>query len=127
MSQLFNAQYIDPRVVYALFFNRLPVMGYVNEIDPVRGFELVRTKMKDDILEMYQHYYFDHAKAATHSHETIFVLRKDRMIVQGGECFHVFHAPGDYNWADDLMKGLSAFRKEGARPAIGFNRSVSAK
>ena len=114
MSQLFNAQYIDPRVVYAMLFNRLPVMGYVNEIDPVRGFELVRTVMKDEIRDMYQHYYFDHAKATTHCHETIFILRRDRMIVQGGECFHVFHLAGDYDWTYDLMKRLSEFRKEGA-------------
>lgn len=126
LNRLFAAKYIDPRMVYVHYFNRIPLMAYVDEVIPKNGYDYINTKLKNQILKVYGYYYFNHTNGRAESLETIYVLKKKRMIVQGEDFFHIFHKPGDYDWAYEVMKDLAAFRNSEAKQTIGFNRAVKA-
>ena len=125
LNSLFYGHYIDPKVLYAMLYREIPNVVFVSNIDSSKAFAHVDLLFKIDTIRTYQHYFFDHEKKGLYFNNTIFILKNERIIELGSEFAHVLHGPGDWRWAEKLIRELAAFRKEEekARTVIGFARS----
>ncbi|MFL5742329.1 MAG: hypothetical protein ACJ75B_19045 [Flavisolibacter sp.] len=123
---LFNGYFIEVKALYALEFDAVCCVSFIGEIDTTKAFALINEKLKNDIAAVYQHSYFDQNEERMFCNNTIFVLTNKRIIELGNNWCQFLHTPGQYEWANKLIKQLSAFRMVNKEPAIGFARqSVS--
>ena len=120
---LFNGYFIEVKVLYALEFDAVSCVSFIGEINTTKAFALINEKLKDDIVTVYQHSYFDHNKKKMLFNNTIFVLTNKRMIELGNNWCQFLHTPDQHTWANTLIKELSAFRVNNEN-AIGFARQT---
>jgi hypothetical protein len=119
---LFNGYFIEVKTLYALEFDAVCCVSFVGEIDTTNAFALINEKLRNDIVAVYQHAYFDHNEKKMFFNNTIFVLKNKRMIELGNNWCQFLHTPEQHEWANKLIKQLSAFRIVNKEPAIGFAR-----
>lgn len=123
---LFNGYFVDVKAFYALEFDAVPCVGFVGEIDAAKAFALITEQLVGEIVTTYQHAYFDHKEQKMLFNNTLFVLRDRRMIEVGGNYCQLLHATHQYQWANQLVKDLAAFRLVVEAPTIGFTRQAVA-
>ena len=123
---LFNGYFIEVKVLYALEFDALCCVSFIGELDTTKGYALINEKLRNDIVTVYQHSYFDHNETKMFFNNTIFVLTNKRIIELGNNWCQLLHTPEQHEWANKLIKQLSAFRLVNNGPAIGFARQSAA-
>jgi len=124
LNTMFNGHFIDVRTFYAWQFNRLPCVHFIGELDVTKAFAFINERFQYQVMDTYQHAWFDHAQQQMLFNEAIFVLNDDRMIELGPDYCHVLFTPKQYAWATVVIKELAAFRKEAINQArvVGFAR-----
>lgn len=110
MSALFNGHYVEIKCLYAFRFHEIPCVDFIGEMDPSRAFAHINATCHVDIVEVYQHCYFDYDDSTLIFNNTIFILKKKRMIELGSNFAHVLHSPQQYAWGDKLITELAQFR-----------------
>lgn len=119
---LFNGYFIEAKALYALEFDAVSCVSFIGEIDPTKAFALINEKLKNDIVTVYQHSYFDHNEKKIFFNNTIFVLTNNRMIELGNNWCQALHTQEQHGWANAVIEELSQFRIVNNEPAIGFAR-----
>lgn len=122
VTGLFNGYFIEVKALYALKFDMVSCLSFIGETDTAKAFALINAKLKNDMVAVYQHSYFDHNEKKMFFNNTIFVLTNKRMIELGNNWCQILHTPEQHAWANELIEELSAFRVMNNEPAIGFAR-----
>lgn len=115
-NNLFNGHFVDVKAFYAARFNRVACVSFIGELDISRAYEVVRDYCGDDIIDTYQHSYFNHETQEVYFNNTIIVLTSNRMIEIAGNYCQLLHTPNDYNWARWIMKELAVFKADTPQP-----------
>ncbi|HWB27117.1 MAG TPA: hypothetical protein VG738_16685 [Chitinophagaceae bacterium] len=123
-GQLFNGHFVDVKAFYAAYFKRVPCVSFIGEIDISNAYAAIKDCCAEDILETYQHSYYDHNEKQTFFNNTIIVLRKERMIEISGNYCQLLHTPGGYDWSRWLMKKLAVFRTPSNSPQPTANTRI---
>ena len=125
---LFNGHLIDVRAFYILEFDSVPCISFIGELNVTDAFKYVDEIYRRDIINTYQHCYFNHAEQKSFFNNTVFVLTGNRMIEMGNNYCHVLRGPANYAWADRLIKDLARFYVINEIPAqvqvVGFARQA---
>ncbi|XZF13487.1 hypothetical protein ACTHGU_17040 [Chitinophagaceae bacterium MMS25-I14] len=119
---LFQGSYIDVKGLFLYSFEELPNVSYITGIDTGKAYEYIRRTQDGQIVNTYQHSEFNHEEGKLLFNVT-FVVLADRKIVEiGGDYVSVLHTKDGYNWAANLLKDLSRFKRS-AEPSgkIGFS------
>lgn len=122
MVGLFNGHFIDVKALYALEFENISNISFIGELDVTKAFALINETMSADIVNIYQHSYFDHTEKNVLFNNTIFVLKDKRMIELGNNYCQVLYTSRQHDWANALIRSLSKFRVANQESAIGFSR-----
>lgn len=109
-NNLFNGHFVDVKAFYAARFNRLACVSFIGEIDITQAFNFVMQHCSDDIVDTYQHSYFNHDEQKVYFNNTVIVLTQKRVVEIAGNYCQVLHTPDGYDWARWLMKELANFR-----------------
>jgi hypothetical protein len=123
---LFNGYFIEVKALYALEFDAVSCVSFIGEVDTTKVFALINERMKDEIVNVYQHSYFDHNEKKMFFNNTIFILTNNRMIELGNNWCQFLHTPQQHGWANALIEELSQFRNVNSEPVIGFARQAVA-
>ena len=124
VNTLFLGHYVDPRVFYAVQFNRVPCISFIGELDTGKAFDFIQNTYRYELNGIYQHNYFDHDKREFLFNNTLFVLKNKRMIELGSNSCQVLHTKDQYGWGQTMIKELSVFHiTDDVNKVIGFARS----
>ena len=124
VNTLFLGHYVDPKVFYAVQFNKVPCISFIGELDTSKAFDFIQSTYRGELTGIYQHNYFDHDKRDFFFNNTLFVLKNKRMIELGNNYCQVLHTKDQYNWGQTMIKELSVFHVTGdVNKVIGFARS----
>lgn len=128
-AALFNGHYIDVKAFYVSRFDQMPCVSFIGEMNVTRVFAYLNEEYKNEIVNVYQHSYFDHTEEKMLFNNTVFVLSENRMIEVAGNYAQVLHSDRAYGWANTLLEALRVFREEQipepateVRTVIGFAR-----
>ena len=124
---LFNGHFIEAKAFYALEFDAVSCVSFIGEIDTSNAFAFVNDIMRHEIVNTYQHSYFDHDERKMFFNNTIFILTNKRMIELGNNWCQVLHTPHQYSWANELIMQLSQYKVVNKEPVIGFTRQAVAQ
>jgi len=108
--QLFNAQYIDPRGLFLYFFDKVPNISYVTNVDVNQAYPFIMDKVGGHVQEVYQHAQLNDETRALEFNVTFVVLRTDLLIEIGGDYVSVLHGRQEADWVAQMLKDLAAFR-----------------
>ena len=117
---LFNGHFIEVKAFYALQFNAVPCVTFISELDMTKAYAFINEELKENIVAVYQHSYFDHQEQDVFFNNTIMVLSGNRMVELGANYCQVLHTTAQYAWAKQFVSALAAFRLVNKEPAIGF-------
>jgi len=124
VSTLFLGHYVDPKVFYAVQFNKVPCISFIGEMDTSKAFDFIQSTYRNQLTGIYQHNYFDHDKRDFFFNNTLFVLKNKRLIELGNNYCQVFYTKGQHGWGQTMIKELSVFHVTGdVNKVIGFARS----
>jgi len=110
ISALFIGHYIEVKAFYVIKFNEVPCVSFISELDTGKAYEFITDRFQNQVKGIYQHNYFDHDKQQFFFNNSVFVLGNKRMIELGNNFCHVLHNNKQYNFGNELVKELSAFR-----------------
>ena len=109
-DNLFAGHYVETKVMYVQLFDDIPQLGFIGELDMTKALELVEKTCLPDIVNIYQHTWFDYNAGTQIFNTTLFVLKHRRMVeLTGGYCQVLFPA-NNYHWATGLIKELAGCR-----------------
>jgi hypothetical protein len=121
---LFNGHYADVKAMYVMRFGKIPCVCFAGELDVTRAYAYIEALFRDEIIAIYQHAYLNHDRGELFFNNTIFVLRRRRMIELADNYCHVLHTIYQYRWAHKLVLELgTSFRAapvETRTRVIGF-------
>jgi hypothetical protein len=123
---LFNGYFIEVKALYVLEFDTVSCVSFIGEVDVTQAFALVSERLKNEIITVYQHAYFDHKEKKMFFNNTIFVLTNKRMIELGNNWCQLLHTPVQHGWANAVIEELSRFRVVNDEAVIGFTRQAVA-
>ena len=124
---LFSGHFVEVKALYVVTFDRVPCLSFIGELDVTQAFAFINEQYQREIVNVYQHSYFDHAEQKVFFNNTLFVLAENRMIELGTDYAQILHTDRQYGWANGLLQSLSAFRRapepvQEVRTVIGFAR-----
>jgi len=126
MIGLFNNYFIEVKALYVLEFDAVSCVSFVGEVDSSKSFGLINDNLKNEIVTVYQHSYFDHNERKMFFNNTIFVLTNKRMIELGNNWCQLLHTPEQQGWANAFIEELSQFKIVNNEAVIGFTRQTVA-
>ena len=123
-NTLFFGHYVDPRVFYAVQFNKVPCISFIGELEAGKAFDFIQSTYRNQVTGIYQHNYFDHDKRDFFFNNTLFVLKNKRMIELGNNYCQVLYTKDEYGWGQTMVKELSVFHvRDDVNKVIGFATS----
>src|SRR5258705_1512946 len=124
VNTLFLGHYVDPKVFYTLYFNRVPSVSFIGEMDTGKAFDFIQSTYRNQVTGIYQHNYFDHDKRQFFFNNTLFVLKNKQLIELGNNYCQVLHTKDQFDWGQTMIKELSVFHlTDDTNKVIGFARS----
>ena len=127
LDGLFNGHYYEVRVLYTLYFDTVCNHTFVGEIDVTRAFAYLSEQLKEEVVGIYQHNYFNHDDNMVYFNNTIFVLKGKRMVELAGDYCQMLYTRENIAWANKMIDDLTAFREKQDEKVIGFARQTMNK
>jgi ATPase family associated with various cellular activities (AAA) len=108
-NNLFDDPFLNNRMLYLYYFNRVPNIHYIGQIDGEKTFAAIREKFAGSIQNIHQYTWYKKAKKRFEFDTTILVLDKDCMIEFNNSYCEILHD----GQQPDMVETISAL-------AIGF-------
>ena len=126
-NTLFVNHYVDVKAFYAMQFNKVPCVSFMQGLDTAKVFEYVDTQYRKQITGIYQHNFFDHERQQLFFNNCIFVLKNNRMIEAGNNFCHVLYSDKQYKWAQEIVREFAKFKMEESvnEKLIGYARNYN--
>lgn len=121
---LFNGHFVEAKAFYALEFDAVCCVTAIGDIDTSKAFARVKATLNGEIVNTYQHSYFDHAEGRLLFNNTLFVLTDKRLIELGTNWCQILHTPAQHHWANQLVEQMATLKIQTADPVIGFTRQA---
>ena len=122
---LFNGHFVDAKAFYALEFDAISCVTFIGDIDTSKAFTYINDTMRTDIVNVYQHSYYDHAEKQMFFNNTLFVLRNRRVIELANNWCQVLHTPKQHAWGNGVIEQLITYKTKSTEPVIGFARQAA--
>lgn len=119
--QLFSGHYIDAKALYVLYFDRIPCVCYIGNVDASGASDYIKGKFGAEIIAVHQHVYFDQDKQEILFNNALFVLTENRIIEVAIGYVHVLYEPKTFGKVKELIKALVEFR---AAPVSTFQTQI---
>ena len=106
----FEHEYLESKGFYAYLFNKVPVVSYMNDVDPGQAFAYIRETMQANIVNTYQYLSYSRENARQEFSKTFFEMKNDMLIELGNGYAEILYTPKLYDEAQKLVTALSAMR-----------------
>lgn len=120
---IFNGSYIDAKALYLYFFDEIPNISYITDVDADKAFAYLR-EAKLDRSKTFQHSQYDREAGKLLFNVTFMVLANAKIIEIGSDYVSLLHGGDDFDWVNKIIKTISGFKtahKNVDKTAIGFS------
>jgi len=118
---IFCGNFIDSRIYFQHYFNKVPCITRVDDVDITKVLAYIRTTYADAVEGIFQYSRYSRKKRRTEFDTTIILLR-DNCIIELEACYcEVFHTHHDYNMASALIKEVSRFKRREKKQPFEIN------
>ena len=102
-DQLFDQYFIEVRTFYAKLFNTIPCVGFINNVDTNKIFELIQEEKYGKVRDVYQRIYHDWDDDRVRFSKTIFVLQDNLMVKLADDWLEIYFGTKGYAMANKML------------------------
>ncbi|MBI5857874.1 MAG: AAA family ATPase [Sphingobacteriales bacterium] len=123
-NNVFDDTYLDAKMLYLYFFNQLPCMNYINQVDGEKAFTAFREKFADKIGHIHQYKWYKQETKKFQFNRTVLVMN-NKCIVEFDEGYCEFYHDGkDDQFVEEVTLLASRFKKRQRREPLEINLIV---
>lgn len=122
---LFDGYFMDSKSLYLHFFNSLPNVSYIGNIDGEKAYKAFTVQFRDDIAQVYQYRWYAN-KDKEFRFSNTFAVMKNNCIVEfnTGYC-EVLHDGTMDVFIEEVVKKVRHFKERNKRKPLEINLVVS--
>lgn len=106
----FEHEYLESKGFYAYLFNKVPVVSFINDVDPGLAYGHINDNMQQDIANIYQYLQYSRENERQEFSKTFFVMKNEMLIKLGNGYAEILYLPTSYDTAQEIVNALSTMR-----------------
>jgi len=85
-NHVFDDRFLDTKVLYLYYFNRVPSLSFISHIDGEKAFKAIKEKFGDQIKDIHQYRWYRSTKKQYEFDKTIIILENNCLIELDDYC-----------------------------------------
>ena len=123
-NNVFDDTYLDAKMLYLYYFNHLPSMNFVNQIDGEKAFAAFKEKFAEKIIQIHQYKWFRSKKKQYQFDRTVLVLKNECIVEFDEDYCEFFHDGKNDDFVNEVTDLVSSFKERQRRQPLEINLIV---
>ncbi|MGB8194278.1 MAG: AAA family ATPase [Chitinophagaceae bacterium] len=120
-TSVFGTYYLDSKAVYMYFFNDVPCISFVSQLDGEKAFAAVKEKYGSLIETVYQYRHFERVENKTEFNRTLLIFKNGCLLEFDAFFCEVLYNYGSEPFVDELVAYIRPFREKKRRKPQEIN------
>jgi hypothetical protein len=122
-NNVFDDRFLDTKVLYLYYFNRLPSLSFISQIDGEKAFRVIKEKFGGQIKHIHQYRWYRNTKKQYEFDRTVIVLENNCLIELNNYC-EILHDGMQAELITTLTEIASQFKERQRRQPLEINLIV---
>ena len=123
-NNVFDDHFLDTKVLYLYYFNQLPSLNYIRQIDGEKTFEALKEKFGGQIKHIHQYRWFKRKKKQYEFDRTIVVLENNCLVELDDYYCEILHDGSSPELVTTLTELANQFKERQRRQPLEINLIV---
>jgi hypothetical protein len=123
-NNVFGHYYIDSKALYMYYFNKVPSISVVSQIDGERAFDAVMERYRDMVKEVHSYRRYRKRKEKTEFSDTMVVLNNQCLIEFDSRYCEILYQQDDDALVGSLIQLVQGFKEKKRRKPLEINLIV---
>ena len=123
-NNVFDDHFLDTKVLYLYYFNLLPSLNYIRQIDGEKTFEALKEKFGTQIKHIHQYRWFKRKKKQYEFDRTIVVLENNCLVELDDYYCEILHDGSNPELVTTLTELANQFKERQRRQPLEINLIV---
>ena len=121
---VFSNRYLDSKAMYMYFFQSVPCISFVSQINGEKAFNVIKEKYAGMICSMHSYRSYDRRDAKMEFDDTVMVLNNDCLLELGSNYCEILHNYSSGEFVNELTGLLKTFKERERRRPLEINLIV---
>lgn len=123
-NNVFDDVFLDAKMLYLYFFNQLPCMNHVGQLDGEKAFAAFREKFADRISHQHQYKWYKRKGKRYQFDRTVLILKTSCIVEFDDNYCEFFHDGKDEALVQEITELVNQFRERQRRQPLEINLIV---
>jgi ATPase family associated with various cellular activities (AAA) len=123
-NNVFDDEFLDPKILYLYCFNQLPSMNYMNNVDGEKAFAAIKEKFAGKISRIHQHKWYKRKTKKYQFNRTLLVLNNNCIIELEDDFFQLYHDGKEDDFVATITILVNQFKEKQKRQPLEINLVV---
>ena len=123
-NSIFSNHYLDSKAVYMYFFERVPCISFINQIDGEKAFIAFQQKYAANIQSVHGYRWFEKKQQKLAFDDTLVILRNNCVLHFTTRYCEILHDHQSEEFVDELVGFLKMFKERQRRKMLEINLIV---
>jgi hypothetical protein len=123
-NSLFGNSYMESQMLYLYYFNRLPSIHYIGQVDGEKIFARIRERFADNIKEVHRTSWYKRSRKGFEFDKTILVMDNNFLVELENDYCEIFHDGTQQSLVEEITAISVQFRERQRRQPLEINLIV---
>jgi hypothetical protein len=123
-ANVFDDYFLNAKTLYLHYFNTLPSLSYIGQVDGEKTFAAVKEKFSEKIIQVHQHQCYENRKKQYQFNLTLVVLDNHCIIEFDKSYCEIWHNEDQLDFIADVTAMVTPFKERQRRQPLEINLVV---
>ncbi len=123
-NNVFDDTFLDAKMLYLYFFNHLPSMNYINQVDGEKAFAAFKEKFAEKINHTHQYKWYKRKSKKYQFDRTVLILHNNCIVEFDDNYCEFYHDGKDETFVNELTELVNQFKERQRRQPLEINLIV---
>ena len=124
VNNVFDKRFLDTKTIYLYYFNILPSLSFIAEIDGEKAFLLFKEKFNEQIAYIHQYRWYKQKQKKYQFDKTVIILKNKMVIEFYNDYCEILHDGLQADSVDDVTRLVNQFKERRKRQPLEINLVV---
>jgi len=120
-NNVFDKRYLDIKTLYLYYFNTLPSLFFISQVEGEKAYAVFVEKFKEQIVCKHQYRWYERKKKRYQFDKTVIVLKNNCLLELDEDYAQILHDGNQPGFIDDITRLLIQFKKRQRRQPLEIN------
>lgn len=120
-NNVFDKRYLDIKILYLYYFNTLPSLSFISQVEGEKAYPVFAEKYKDQIVRSHQYRWYERKKKRYQFDKTIIVLKNRCLLELDEDYAQILHDGNQAGFIDEITRLLLQFKRRQRRQPLEIN------